>query len=105
MAKRSRKTQKLRDNSQEFVAVTFVSDLEDAKDYEFLLKTNDIPVMIKEQNNQATDTNGIAVLVPEEFLDEAHVIIESQDSYDDFYDYALEEDDIDFAEDFLDNDF
>ena len=30
-------------------------------------------------------------MVPEEYLDEAHVIIESQDAYDDYYDFASEE--------------
>jgi hypothetical protein len=30
-------------------------------------------------------------MVPEDFLDEAHVVIESQDAYDDFYDFTLEE--------------
>ena len=42
-------------------------------------------------------TKGIAVMVPEDSLDEAHVVIESQDAYDDFYDLALEdEEDNDF---------
>jgi len=31
------------------------------------------------------------VMVPEDYLDEAHVIIESQNAYDDFYDFALED--------------
>jgi hypothetical protein len=44
-------------------------------------------------------------MVPEDFLDEAHVIIESQHAYDDFYDYALEEDDGDFDDDFFEDDF
>jgi len=30
--------------------------------------------------------------VPEEHLDEAHVIVESQDTYDDFYDMSMDED-------------
>jgi hypothetical protein len=33
-------------------------------------------------------------------------VIESQDAYDDFYDYALEEEDeVDFDADFLDEEF
>ena len=43
-------------------------------------------------------------MVPEDFLDEAHVVIESQDAYDDFYDFAMEdEDDLDFDADLLDD--
>lgn len=37
----------------------------------------------------------ITVLVPEENLDEAHVIIESQDTYDDIYDMGMDEDEED----------
>jgi hypothetical protein len=45
-------------------------------------------------------------MVSEEFLDEAHVVIESQHAYDDFYDFAMEEDDeADFDDDFFDDDF
>ena len=104
MAKRSQKSQKSQPDVQELVVVTFAEGLEQAKDYEAMLKNNDIPAMIKEQHEQSTDTKSIAVMVPEDFLDEAHVVIESQDAYDDFYDSALEEDD-DFDSDFLDEDF
>ena len=44
-------------------------------------------------------------MVPEDFLDEAHVVIESQDAYDDLCDYAMdEEEDLDFGSDMLDDD-
>ena len=46
------------------------------------------------------------MLVPEESVDEAHVVIESQDAYDDFYDFALDEqDDSDLGAEFFDDDF
>jgi hypothetical protein len=106
MAKRSQKAQKSQPELQEFVVVTFAEDLEQARDYETLLKTNDIPATIKEQDEQSINGKSIAVMVPEEFLDEAHVVIESQDAYDDFYDFALEdEDDGDFDSDFFEDDF
>ena len=106
MAKRSKKNQKLQTKLQDFVVVTFVEDLEQAKEYETLLKTNDIPAVISEQNEQSTGTKGIAVMVPEDFLDEAHVVIESQDAYDDFYDFALEdENDDDFDSDLFEDEF
>ena len=95
MAKRTSKAQKSQPELQEFVVVTFAEDLEQARDYETLLKTNDIPATIKEQDEPSTNAKGIAVMVPEDFLDEAHVIIESQDAYDDFYDFALEDEDND----------
>jgi len=106
MAKRPKKTQKSQAKLQDFVIVTFVEDLEQAKDRETLLKNNDIPAIIREQAEELTDSNGFAVMVPEEFLDEAHVVIESQDAYDDFYDLALDnEDEGDFDSDFFEDDF
>ena len=89
----------------EFVVVTFAKDWEQAKDYETLLKNNDIPAVIKEQD-QDSENNGIAVLVAEDFIDEAHVVIESQDAYDDFYDLAVDqEDETGFDGNFFDEDF
>jgi len=105
MTKRSTKSQKAQTESHEFVVVTFAKDWEQAKDYETLLKNNDIPTIIREQHEDA-ESSGIAVLVAEDFIDEAHVIIESQDAYDDFYDLALEqEDDGEFDGTFLQEDF
>ena len=106
MVKRSQKTQKTQTNLQKFVAIAFAEDLEQAKDYEALLKINDIPTVIKEQGKSPTNAKSIAVMVHEDFLDEAHVVIEHQDAYDDFYDFALEdEDDSDFDNDLFDDDF
>jgi len=104
MAKRSRKVQKSQTKLQDFVVVTFARDLEQARDYETLLRISDIPVTIKQE--QPADAKGIAVMVPEDFIDEAHVIIESQDAYDDFYDFALEdEDNDDFSSDIFEEGF
>jgi len=106
MAKRSRKTQKVRTKLQEFVIVTFAEDWEQAKDYESLLRNNHITTIIKEQTEKSANGK-IAVMVPEDLLDEAHVVIESQDAYDDFYDFSLEDEDndIDFDSDFFDDEF
>ena len=106
MAKRSKKKQKSQANLQDFILVTFVDDLEQAREYETLLKTNDIPAVINEQYEQPSGTKGIAVMVPEDFIDEAHVVIESQDAYDDFYDFALEDEtDDDFGSDLFEDEF
>jgi hypothetical protein len=100
MAKRYKKKQDSHAKLQDFVVVTFVEDLEQAQEYEAVLEANDIPAVINEQNEQSGGTKSIAIMVPEEFLDEAHVVIESQDAYDDFYDFALDDE----AEDEFDSD-
>lgn len=92
MTRRHKKGQKSQANLQELVVVTFADDMNQAKDYETLLKNNDIPVLVKEHYEQSVSLKGIAILVPEDFIDEAHVVIESQDTYDDFCDFTLEDD-------------
>ncbi len=106
MARRPKKTQKSQVKLQDFVIVTFAEDLEQAKEREALLRNNDIPAIVRQQGEESPDTKGIAIMVPEEFLDEAHVVIESQDAYDDFYDLALEdEEEADFDSDLFEDDF
>ena len=106
MVKRSQKAQKRQGEVLDFVVVTFAEEMEQAKEYETLLKSNEIPVAIKSQRANSEGNRDIAVMVPETFLDEAHVIIESQDAYDDFYDFASEDDsDIDFDGDVFEDDF
>ena len=103
MAKHSQKGRKPQTKVQELVTVAFADSADQAKDYETILESNDIPVIIKEQDEQEANGKVIAVMVPEDFLDEAHVVIESQDAYDDFYDLALEdEDEGDFDSAFFD---
>ena len=103
MAKRSRKGQKQKTRLQDFVVVTFASDIEKAREYEALLKADNLPVTIKEQSEVSSNgSKDIAVMVPEEYMDEAYVIIESQDSYDDFYDFAIDNKDDDDFDDVFD---
>ncbi len=90
---------------KEYVVVAFVDDMEQAREYETLLRLNDIPAVIREQLDGGADGKAVAIMVPEDFLDEAHVLIESQDAYDDRCDYTMdEEDDLDFDSDLLDDD-
>ena len=106
MAKRTRKICKSEAKLQEFVVVAFAENMEQAQEYESLLKNNEIPVVINEQHKQSKDGKDIAVMVPEDFLDEAHVVIESQDTYEDFYDFALEDEgDDDLDDDIFDDNF
>jgi hypothetical protein len=106
MAKRSKKAPKSQAKLEGFVVVAFAEDIEQAREFKTLLEANDIPTIISEQDEQSIASKEIAVMVPEDFLDEAHVIIESQQAYDDFYDFALEEEDeSDFDSDFFEDDF
>lgn len=105
MAKRSKKSRDSQAKLQGYVVVTFADDMEQAKDYESLLRANEVPVEVTEQADQMGNRE-IAIMVPDEFLDEAHVIIESQDAYDDFYDIALDDDDdADFDSDLFEDDY
>ena len=103
----NKRFQKTHTNVKELAIVASVDDFEKAREYEILLKNNEIPTIIKKRH--APNEDGackVAVMVPEEYLDEAHVVIESQDAYDDFYDFASdEEDDLDFGSDILDDDY
>ncbi len=107
MAKRSKKVHRPQAKLQGYVVVAFAEDLEQAREFKSLLEVNDVSAVISEQKEQSSlGSNEIAVMVPEDFLDEAHVIIESQQAYDDFYDYALEDGDAaDFDDDFFEDDF
>jgi len=105
MTKRSKKGRDTQAKLNGYVVVTFADDIEQARDYESLLRANEVPVEITEQADQMGNRE-IAVMVPDEFLDEAHVIIESQDAYDDFYDLALEDDnEEEFDSDIFEDDF
>jgi len=84
--------------TQELVVVATSSTLDEAKEYETLLKNNDIPAMTKERPNEFGEGTHYAVYVPDDMADEAHVVIESQDAYDDFYDFGLNEENEDDLE-------
>ena len=106
MAKRSKKVHRSQAKLQGYVVVAFADDLEQAREFKSLLEVNDVSAVISEQKEAALGSKEIAVMVPEDCLDEAHVIIESQQAYDDFYDYALDEGDSgDFDDDLFEDDF
>ena len=104
MSKRSKKGHKSKAKLEGYVVVAFSEDMDQAREYKTLLEANDIPATITEQDEHAVGSKEVAVMVSEEFLDEAHVIIESQHAYDDFYDLSLEdESEMDFDGDFYDD--
>ncbi len=109
MARRAKKTQKSQAKLEGYVVVTFAEDIGQALEYKTLLDDNDIPSIVSERSEssaEATETQEIAVMVPEEYLDEAHVIIESQQTYDDFCDFAMgDESDSDLDNDIFEDEF
>jgi len=106
MPKRPRKTQKTQTNLEGYVVAAFAEDPEQAREYQALLKAENISVVVKHPESDEAEIKGIAVMVPEDCIDEAHVVIESQDAYDDFYDFVLEhEEDSEFDADLFEDDF
>ncbi len=106
MGKRNKKGQKSHAKLEGYVVVAFAEDMEQATEYKSILEANDISATITEPEAHEIGSKEIAVMVREEFLDEAHVIIESQHAYDDFYDFAMDdEDNGDFDDDFFEDDF
>lgn len=76
----------------DFVTVAFAEDMELARQYKELLQDNEIDAHIKRQPNMAeSGFSDIAILVPEESLDEAHALISERANYGDFFDVAFEE--------------
>jgi hypothetical protein len=101
MPKRTRKNSKTQTSAKELLVVATAHTMDEAKDYEALLKNNDIKAVIKKQQDEFTDDLRYVVMVQEELADEANVIIESQNSYDD---YDLDSDSDDISEDDLEGD-
>ncbi len=76
---------------KEFVTVAFAEDMDLARQYKNLLEENGISCAVKEQPDTSTTFPGIAVLVPEGQLDEAHQIIETQCGCGEFFDMAFQD--------------
>ena len=91
---------------EELVTVAFAEDMELAKQYKELLAENGIMAVIKKQKGSSQQIAGIAMLVPENELDEAHMLIEQKGSVGDFFGVALGDDSYDEIDtDYYDSDF
>jgi hypothetical protein len=101
MTKRTRKSDKAQTGAKELVVVATANSMDEAKDCEALLRNNDIKAVIKKQQDEFTEDIRYVVTVQEDLADEANVIIESQNSYDD---YDLDSDSDDISEDDLEGD-
>jgi hypothetical protein len=95
MANRKKKTHNSGTALKGLVTVAFAEDVDLANQYKQLLNNNDIPAAVKTRPDPEVSYQGIAVMVPEDYLDEAHVLIEDQNSIGDFYDLAFGEDNYD----------
>jgi len=104
MPNRRKRKETSRNSLKEFVTVAYAEDMELAKQYKKLLNEEDIPAAVKPRPDAETGFPGIAVMVPEDYIDEAHVIIESQGAYHDFYDMVFQDDDEYLSDHFDDND-
>jgi len=93
MAKFYKKNDENEADLQDLVTITFVEEWEQAKDFEAMLKANDIPAALQEQGSPETNRPGYAVMVPPDYLDEARVMIELQNAEDAFYDLMFDDED------------
>ena len=91
MTSRRKKKHEGQTSLKEFITVAYAEDMDLAKQYKKMLSDEDIPVAIKESHDTATHFSGVAVMVPEDYMDEAHLLIQSQTSYD-FYESAFQDD-------------
>jgi len=89
-------------SQQEMMVVAHAEDVELANDYVQLLEDNGIIGYVRERIG-AEDGFGIAIEIPEEFYDEAHMIIDSQQGGNNFYDFFFQDpDSIGYDEDGFD---
>ncbi len=92
MADHRKRKETQQSSLKEFVTVAFAEDMELAKQYKKLLNDGDIPAAVRSQPADDGGFPGIAVMVPEDHIDEALVLIESQGAYNDFYDMVFHDD-------------
>lgn len=70
----------------DFVTIAYAEDIDLAQQYKKLLNNCNIPAAIKDPPDPESPFPGVAVMVPEDYIDEAHSLIESEGFFPDFYD-------------------
>jgi len=78
---------------KEYVTVAIAEDLDLANEYRDILAKNDIPAVIATQKGFSSTAPPIAVMVPENCLEQAQEIIESRQEFDHFLDGAFNDPD------------
>lgn len=85
------------DNSEaalhEYVTVAIADDVDLADEYRDILAKNNIPAVTATQRSYSSVILGIAVMVPESYLEQAQEIIESRQEFDYFLDEAFNDPD------------
>ncbi|MBN1788709.1 MAG: DUF2007 domain-containing protein [Sedimentisphaerales bacterium] len=77
----------------EYVTVAIADDTELANEYRDILAKNDIPAVTATQRSYSSVIVGVAVMVPETYLEQAQEIIESRQEFDHFLDDAFNDPD------------
>lgn len=78
-----------RKTSQNFVAVALAEDVELARDYVQMLHDNEIPARFQ-VNEDIIQGSRVAILVLDDFVEQAQILIQARCSGPDFYDYAFD---------------
>lgn len=104
MASASDKSRETITKTKNLITVAFAEDAELAEDYRNLLRENDIYVVVKEPDSEsASQSFGYAIMVPENKIDDAHVLIESRGPHHDFFDSLFQDDDLGDPDDDFDD--
>ena len=78
---------------QEYVTVAIAEDIDLANEYRDILARNDIPAVTATQKSYSSAVLGVAVMVPENCLEQAQEIIESRQEFDHFINDAFNDPD------------
>jgi len=85
------------DNSKsalrDYVTVAIAEDIDLANEYRDILAKSAIPAATATQKSYSSGVIGIAVMVPEAYLEEAQEIIETRQDFDNFLDDAFNDPD------------
>lgn len=74
---------------KDYVTVAIAEDIDLANEYRDILARNNIPAVTATRKNYVSAVLGIAVMVPENFLEQAQDLIESRQEFDHFIDDAF----------------
>ncbi len=78
---------------EDYVAVAFAEDLDLAQHYKQLLAESEIPAAVRRSPSPGGSAfSDIAVMVPEEYIEEAYAVIASESEHEDFFKMLFPED-------------
>jgi hypothetical protein len=78
---------------EEYITVAIAEDIDLANEYRDILAGHEIPAVTATQRSYSSAVLGTAVMVPEQYLEQAQEIIESQQNFDVFLDDAFNDPD------------